>query len=184
MVKRSNKHVWVGLGFVFFAVAIAGALYLGARFGSGGQQAPPAGETVPRSEAVLAAAPATIPTDAIVAESPNNSPEDFYAATAGQSFSSSSSGKCVGTIWVFDPIGTDSIQSLSVYNSAYGVATLWIYDVAMRPGLTMTLADAEVRDSQGNGTDEIIPDNYSEPVRMVNASTIKIGSVVLHKCSG
>lgn len=34
MVKRSNSHVFVGLGFVGFAVAIAGAVYGGMKYGT------------------------------------------------------------------------------------------------------------------------------------------------------
>lgn len=39
MVKRSNTHIWVGLGFVGFAVAIAGAVYGGMKYGGANQSA-------------------------------------------------------------------------------------------------------------------------------------------------
>ncbi len=34
MIRRSNSHVWIGLGFVCLAIAVAGAIYLGIKIGS------------------------------------------------------------------------------------------------------------------------------------------------------
>lgn len=50
MVQRSRSHVWIGMGFVGFAVAIAGAVYLGIRLSNGAEaQAVP---TMPTEAAV------------------------------------------------------------------------------------------------------------------------------------
>ena len=50
MVKRSNSHVWVGLGFVLFAVAIAGALYFGMKLGGSGSATSAAAVTGARAK--------------------------------------------------------------------------------------------------------------------------------------
>jgi hypothetical protein len=38
MVQRNNRHIWVGLGFVLAAIAIAGAAYVAIKLGSPGQE--------------------------------------------------------------------------------------------------------------------------------------------------
>lgn len=81
MVKRDNRHIWVGIGFVVAAIAIAGAVYFGMKLGAGTDAAQP--ET---SADVVADVQAT-PEAALPVEAPERSKVDVLDAILGKSFS-------------------------------------------------------------------------------------------------
>lgn len=173
---KSQRWLWAALLVVSFACAVLLGMLL---------KAPSDKQPLPKPLEV----PTTASTgNAITAEDekpappPPSSPSDVYKLTDGQAFSSSKSGKCSGAIWVFSQADGESARSLSVHDSKAGITTLWKYSVSGRGKLTISLTGAEVRDDQGNVTDDISPDDHREAIRVIDTKTIQIGDQRLRTC--
>lgn len=97
MVKRSNKHIWVGLGFIAAATGIAGAAYLGMKYA--------AEPTASVSDAPAAASTATdVPAPSPA--SPNFDPSAFKVTGVWQLADNYNNSWCALGIYHIDEDGT------------------------------------------------------------------------------
>lgn len=114
MVKRSNSHVWVGLGFIAFAIAIAAAVYGGMRYGSSAKVGPnnggPAVVTAARSGPTQQTQPSQheMPSDPAAATAKEQNPGPGYALSfnaIGAYVNKEAGNVCEGERWAL--IGAD-----------------------------------------------------------------------------
>lgn len=81
MIQRDNRHIWVGIGFVVAAIAIAGAVYFGMKLGADREAA-----QQEASAKVVAEVQAT-PEAALSVETSEQPMVDVLDAILGKSFS-------------------------------------------------------------------------------------------------
>ena len=81
MIKRDNRHIWIGIGFVGAAIAIAGAVYFGMKLGSGSETARP------EAPAKVVADAQSTPEVALPVETSDQAKADVLETILGKSFS-------------------------------------------------------------------------------------------------
>jgi hypothetical protein len=185
MVKRSNNHVAMGLGFVLTALVVAILIYYIIKSGGDSQGDDPvqiATEAIAPPTNAGNLAPIEPINQADESEPKAIIPADIYAATGGKNFAYQR-GPCMGPVYSFGRNSNDGIHSLTIVDPASGTNTDWNFTISSNRSLSINFIDAVTTDTEGNGLG-VTPDNHSEPFKLIDQKTIKIGADTLHECEG
>lgn len=177
MVKRDNRHILVGLGFVLAAIAIAGAVYFGMKLGSGSEVSQKEEPSAVIAQAQPDQPPAVVEQPKLI--EPKVDDSVIYAAIQGATYRKDYCEEGEGPSIAFDPIGTDDVTSATVYGyNDEGHVTNVSYQIT-NGNLAMTAESVE--DSDGN-TVQVQPKLVSGTIKVIKDDEIQIGSSRYFSC--
>lgn len=177
MVKRDNRHILVGIGFVLAAIAIAGAVYFGMKLGSDSEVSQKEEPSIVIAQAQPDQPPALVEEPKVIKSQVDDSA--IYAAIQGVTFRKDYCEEGEGPSITFDPIGTDDVTSATLYSyNDEGHVTNVSYQIT-NGILTMT-ADS-VEDSEGNAV-PALPKLVKGTIKVIKEDEIQIGDSRYYSC--